>query len=327
MINSINDYIKYVNNTLIQYFKLLLDNKYNSSIVRTFINKYIDVRYYNITTKKYDKDLISRINKELNSLSKDLISDENNNEELIKNINALFAYVLYIDDCIECKNIDKLIDTLFIDTNIKIEFTNEQKASLKKLIKEFIRKKHKYLDLYKTNDFELEFTRLRYKIYKVDIINNIEISKLYSDYAINKAFNEGIALENKIYVTYIMLNNYILNNMIKGYYDDNYIVDYPVSMINKSKKNIKYFNALDNEYLKSKVSILFTYKDYKENENIINNFISNGYNLALYIDDSFKNDFSSLILFNYIIVSDDSIYYDSIMESRKDISAKIIVSR
>ena len=40
------EYIKYIDNFLVNYFKLLLGSKYEKGLVKPFIDKYKDVRYY-----------------------------------------------------------------------------------------------------------------------------------------------------------------------------------------------------------------------------------------------------------------------------------------
>ena len=325
MNNCVTEYVKYVNNSLIQYFKILMQEKYISSLVRTFVNRYIEVRYYNCGLIKREKDFISRLSKEINTLAKELIKEDNSLEEEIKNIAALFGYVLYFDDCVPCNNIDKLINDLFNNDTIKIEYNINTKEIFSNFIKDFIEKKKKYLSLFNTNDFELTFKRMKTHIYKVDILNHCNISKLYSDYAIDKAFNTGVLAESKIHLMYVMLNNYILNQLIELNFQDRFIVDFPISVLKKNKKSIRYFNTIDNDYLKNKISLLFTYQEYIYNEKEINSIINNGFSVAIKIDDTFKNDFNSLILFNYCIVNSDSIYYDSIIENKDIISAELII--
>ena len=66
------DYIKFTTNFLTNYYRILLDKKYERKYVKPFIDKYIDVRYYNKYVVK-SKDFITRLNKELNNLAKEMI--------------------------------------------------------------------------------------------------------------------------------------------------------------------------------------------------------------------------------------------------------------
>ena len=45
--SKIEIYINYIENSLFTYFKYLLGKSYKYSIVKIFITKYIEIRYYN----------------------------------------------------------------------------------------------------------------------------------------------------------------------------------------------------------------------------------------------------------------------------------------
>ena len=54
------EYIKYVDNFLVNYFKLLLSSRYEKRLVKPFIDKYKDVRYYNKYVVK-ENDFTTRL--------------------------------------------------------------------------------------------------------------------------------------------------------------------------------------------------------------------------------------------------------------------------
>ena len=89
------EYIKFVNDFLITYYKLLLNTKYEKNLVRPFIDKYIDVRYYN-KSEINEEDFTERLNKELNNVVIKVMEENESKSEKIKNIFALFSYVLFI---------------------------------------------------------------------------------------------------------------------------------------------------------------------------------------------------------------------------------------
>ena len=84
------EYIKFVNNFLTDYYKLLLDTKYDKNIVKPFIDKFIDVRYYNKYSIKED-NFTERLNKELNNVAADLMKEYEKKKEKIKNAFALIT--------------------------------------------------------------------------------------------------------------------------------------------------------------------------------------------------------------------------------------------
>ena len=114
------EYIKFVENFLINYFKLLLSGEYERSLIRPFINRYIDVRYYNQFSFVKEPTFTQKLNKELNNVAKEVMSENEDKVEKVKNIFALFGYVLYIDGCFSYSNISTLTKSLFNDTNIKL---------------------------------------------------------------------------------------------------------------------------------------------------------------------------------------------------------------
>ena len=45
--NIINQYINYFRKEYLEFFKLILRNNYQKNLCSSFIDKYIEVRYYN----------------------------------------------------------------------------------------------------------------------------------------------------------------------------------------------------------------------------------------------------------------------------------------
>lgn len=320
--SMLNIYINYIENCLFTYFKYLLGKDYKYKIVKLFIEKYIDVRYYNNGIYK-DKNLADKLGKEFKLIAKELIKEDEEDSELIKNICALFGYVLYFDDYCDYADLNILIDSLFeedyvkVSLDIKEEFTN--------FIKETISKKESYHNLFKTNNFKLEYKRLKRNLLKVNIINSIEISKLYSDYAKDKAFNEGIINEDKRYVLIRMLSEEILLNSIKGDYSLKYVIDLPESFFDKQKKFKRLISMFDNDLIRERVSLKVTYEEYIRNKDIINNSISSGINYSLELDKTFDNDFNCFVLFKNVIVYEYLDCYDIIIDDKESFNTNIVI--
>ena len=195
--SKIDLYLNYVEDCIYKFFKYILGKDYKYSLLKPFVDRYIEVRYYNDTNYK-DKELSDRLSKEFKKIANSIIKKEEDNEDLIKNICALFGYVLYIDDASEYRDLKMLVNDILdngfvdVDYEIKSEFTS--------FLKEMIEKKREFHKIFETNDFHLEFKRVKKSVNKVYIKSDVEISKLYSSYAIDKAFNEGMIAEDKIFV-------------------------------------------------------------------------------------------------------------------------------
>ena len=80
-------------------------------MVRPFIDKYLDIRYYNKYVVK-EKDFTKRLDKELNNIAKEVMQENEDKVEVTKNIFALFSYILFIDGCDEVEDLNALLRAL-----------------------------------------------------------------------------------------------------------------------------------------------------------------------------------------------------------------------
>lgn len=324
MENIIEKYIKYVENFLLNYYRLLLNTSYERKMVDPFINKYIDVRYYNNSIYEKEQNFIERINKELKLVAKELIVQNQEKTEKIKNIFALFGYILYIDDCIPYTNLKTLLKTLFEDENIKLTYDLETKEKFTELVKNFINQKKEFLKLFNSKEFNLKFKRLKRNLFLTELEQNCNNNPLYSEYAINKAFTTGIVLENKFYLTCLLLSGEVLKNTINLDYNKNYVVDFPITLFTKSKKINRYLKVLENNMVLNKINLRFYYKDYLKNKESINKIINMGYSVSIVLDETFIDDYDSLILFSYVFIYEKYDYYDIIIDSKDTINTTIV---
>ena len=317
------EYIKFVDSFLVDYYKALLDKKYDKNLVKPFINKYIDVRYYNKYEVK-EKDFTQRLNVELNNVASTLMKENKNKAELIKNIFALFSYVLFIDGCTRFQDLNMLLKTLFNDNNISLKYNGEQKKEVTSLIRAYISKKVDFFKLFNTSEFYLKGKKYTDNIYNIDLGQKCNLSKLYSDYAIEKAYNSDVVYENRIYLALIMLSSKILSEVLALEFDNSYIVDLPISLFGKDKKFKKLLRLLDDDYLKEKISLKIMYKDYKKYKKQIHALIKEGYGMSLELDETYNTDFENLFLFANILVSKKYKYYNIIIDNQENIKTNII---
>lgn len=317
------DYIKFVDNFLSNYFKILLGNKYEKRLVHPFIDKYIRVRYYNEYVVK-EKKFVARLNKELNNVAREMIKENEDKIDKIKNIFALFSYVLFIERSENLINVNALLKTLYSDKNITLEYNEVAKQEINDLIRDYIKKRNEFFKLFESNEFNLIYNIYENDVLMVDLTQECTISKLYSEYAVEKAYNSELVYENRIYLEILMLSSKILEDIFHLDYSGNYIVDFPSSLFDKPKKIIKYLKALDNDYLKSKINLKIMYKDYKAHKKDVHTLINNGYSVCLELDETYDIDFSNLLLFSYVFVSKKYKYYDIIINSKEDVKTQVI---
>lgn len=318
MYSVIDKYIKYVESFLTNYYKILLGDDYEKKIVDKFIKKYIDVRYFNNSIYDKEKKFINKINKELKVVATELMNENSEKSEKIKNIFALFSYILYIDDCLAYSNIKTLMKTLFNDKNIKLIYTDETKAMLDEEVRNYIIERKKFFKLFDNKEFELKYKRLKNNLYFVDIAQNCKIPAIFSDYAIDKAYNSVIVTENKFYLMCLLLSSAILESSIALNFDKKYVIDFPVTLIDKQKKLIRYLKLFDDDMFQDFVILRFTYKYYLENKAEINKLINSGINVSVILDETFVDDYESLVLFSYVFIYEKYDYYDIIIDSKDE---------
>lgn len=227
-------------------------------------------------------------------------------------------YITYLDNINKCDDINTLIENI-IDNREKILCINDDiKKELSDLIKDFIKKKEQFFINFESNEFILNDEKTsNKKVYIETIDYNIRFPKIYSTYSINKVFNSAIINENINFILYNMVANKILNNVLYDIYDINYIVSFPISIIEKKEKLNRLFEIIDNEMVKNNIVINIKYSDYIKNKELFNEYISLGYNLSLELDDSFEYTENNLIwlsIFKYVLGNSELIPQDKLIE-------------
>ena len=320
--NIINQYVNFIKREYNSFFHIMLGNKFQKNYCEDFIARYIDVRYFNETNYPKEKDIINRLNKELLDVFSKLVNDDN--EDILKNIVALFGYIVYFDDIGAVNDISKLIDTLIEDEDIKLEYSDSVKGDLRRWYIALKKGKEKFNDTITSNYFEITEKRLYRKLFQLILQHNVKISNLYSEFAISKAYNSGVISEDKLFITYILGSLLVLNSAIILDFSRHYIVDMESSLFGKERKLARLFCVIDNPLAKKMIHIRITYMDYMNNKEKVNKYINDGYSFAVIIDDSFDGNTNELILFPYIFIKEDSEYYDVIMRKKDYIKSKVI---
>lgn len=320
--NIINEYINFIRGKFLDFFKLILRNRYQKNLCTTFIDKYIEVRYYNETNYLTTKDFIKRVNKELVDLAEKLATEDNVDD--VKNIVALFGYIVYFDDVCPVMEEMELINTLVSDEIIKISNKVGLKLFIKQWYLEIKDAKEKFNKAINTREFNIVEERLYRKIYYLVLEHNVRISNLYSEFAIDKAYNTGTVNEDKLFVTYILASSIILNNAINLDFSRFYMVPFASSLFEKDKKCARLLSVLDNPLAKKFISIRITYTDYKRNKKYIDQLINDGYTFGLELDSKYTGESRELVLFPYILADEESEEYMMLMRNKDLLKSKII---
>ena len=294
-----------------------------SSIRNTFIKTYIDGKYYNYcgevnvsyTAKNMNSKLEELINDTSNSLIKAYKGNDNKYKEKVEYYNNIFSLLLHIE-------------TMYLsDCEMEKKITNYKKKLVKYLkpyyptdevqvekIKELILIQNTYskididtLKKMETNTFELKYHQLSgvKNMYGLTLDHNINFSKIYSDYIVDKTYDEGIVAEDKVLVTANILLSRIAKDMIDTNFKNRYLLYIPESLYEKDNKLNKVLKLIDDENAKKCILILVKYKALINNKKTIKDLKKHGYRIALVFDDYIQvkaKDKNSIPLAEYIFV-------------------------
>ena len=248
-----------------------------SPMRKEFIEQYMNFKYFGIESDRIN------IKKLMDSYIKELKIKFVRDERKIKTIEAYSKAFEFINT-IENKNgnIDykkeinsyweyeeEIIDKMAFDISNIINFSNE-------CLKEI-------LDKLDTNTFKDQYNKIagQKNLYGVVLNHNINFSKVYSDYIVDKTYTEGIVAEDKIAVLLNLLLCKIVNDLMKHDYDSKYIVYIPNKLYGKDKKLDKIISTIDNDYAKSHVYFLTSVSNMLVNEDDIKRLSKKGYHFAL----------------------------------------------
>lgn len=300
----VEEYIEFSKKNILKYLKLILEKYYDKEIVESLVETYINIRYYNIDQKT--KNLEKNINYYLKQKVTEILDEKG---EKIKIIFYTFKYILYFDNVKEYESLKNIIEEI-VEYRKSISLENDEfKDEITKLIKENEKRKQKYLEAFKSDHFLLDQIKTNKKnVYFVELKNNIKFNKIYSSYSINKVYNSGLVNEQKDFIIYYQISIEILKNAIIGNFNQEYIVDFPLSILEKKQKTIRLFSIINNEMIKNSLILKFTYSSYLENKDQINEWIKEGYKVAIIIDEKYNYEEKQkmwLEIFNYIIVDQE----------------------
>lgn len=308
--NIMVEYLKINKSFITKYIKLVLDKKYNKKIADEFYKTYIETRYYFVDEQPGKLSLKNEILKSLDKTKKKLISENKENKTIIEQTRLFYNYILYFDNVINSKNIEKMILQIM---EKKQEITGKEDFKLQKSIdntyKEYQKEIEIFMQKFQTTKFELEFTKCNSQrdIRYVKLKQNIKIPLLYSDYAIEKAMETEPISEDKCFVEYHLLASHILSDILNGNNKKEYIADFPITILNKKQKTKRLLEIINNTLMQYKIILKINYKDFDKNKAMIYELIQQGYKFCIMIektDEISSNNMKRLEIFTYVIGKD-----------------------
>lgn len=320
--NIIQEYLDFLQKSYLSFFKIMLRHRYSKELCSMFLDRYFLVRYYDETNYSNIKDFTERLNKELIDVLDSF--DENANQNILKNIVALFAYIMYFDDICLVEKEGELIEYIASSDIVKIDEREHLAECLRTWYVGFKCDKSTFEEAFLSRDFSINEKRLYRTLYSVELKHNVKISNLYSEYAIEKVYTSGIVNEDKSFITYILLSFLVLNNAINLDFSKKYVVELPATLFEKDKKLERLINILNSTLAKKHIFMRLLYSDYIKYKDLIDKYISEGYSFILELDSSFSGNTMELILFPYLLVHKESTELEIIMKKKEHIRSKII---
>lgn len=325
-VNIMEQYIEITKKQIEDYMKLVLEEKFNKIYCDLFIERYINIRYYNYYENEMAETIRRKILSHLKQVSEDMIINNINDRELIENMRVLFYYVLYFDNVVYYKDLEnKIIQIAKIRMRIYGKITENFEKNLFQTMQKYINDKRKLAEKFLSNEFYLKITNYpdKLKIYRVNLkFKNIKFPIEYSEFAINKAFQTGLMAEDKLVIEYYLVVLQILKDVLKLNFKRKYILEFADTLLKKPKKIKGILNIISSSAVQDKVSLKIKYEQFIQNKEIIYDLMKNGYKITIILDNSFDVTFKNietLQMFEFVIISRDLKKYNEIKQEVKEL--------
>lgn len=327
--NVMQEYIKMTQDEVISYIKLIFERSYSKKIALRYMNAYLNVRFYNFYPK--DDNLTFRKNY-LNAIKEEeanIVRAMPEKKKLIENMGLFFYYILYFDKISYRVDIDEIIEKLYKIRKKLLRKDNEDfKENFRNTYEEYADKKEKFLKKFETEEFYLKVTDYEgaNNANRVNLKYNIKFPMLYSTQAIENVFNSGLVAEDKLFVEYNLMSVEIIQDILKGNFKRQYIIEFNTNLFKKKRKLASLLNVINNSAVQDKVNLKITYKEFLKNKDNIYELMRDGFKFAVILDNSFEPEYANferLNAFYYTIASKKLDYYDKVITNESIIKRLI----
>ena len=327
--NVMQEYIKMTQDEVISYIKLIFERSYSKKIALRYMNAYLNVRFYNFYPK--DDNLTFRKNY-LNAIKEEeanIVRAMPEKKKLIENMGLFFYYILYFDKISYRVDIDEIIEKLYKIRKKLLRKDNEDfKENFRNTYEEYADKKEKFLKKFETEEFYLKVTDYEgaNNANRVNLKYNIKFPMLYSTQASENVFNSGLVAEDKLFVEYNLMSVEIIQDILKGNFKRQYIIEFNTNLFKKKRKLASLLNVINNSAVQDKVNLKITYKEFLQNKDNIYELMRDGFKFAVILDNSFEPEYANferLNAFYYTIASKKLDYYDKVITNESIIKRLI----
>lgn len=322
--NIMEEYIKITQKYLTSYFRLTLSNKFSRKMSDELLKEYIDTRYYLIDEKTNRNELKTKIVKNIKNKKAELIQEYPEEKEKIELLEKLYKYVPYLDNVIKTSDFNIVIAKIVEERRVSVRKKDEDFIdNLTNLIENHNREIEQLLQKLESNQFYIEYKKVseNLDVKEVKLKYNIKFSNLYSEFAINKAFETGNTKEDRQFVEYYLLSHDIIQDFLQGKIKQQYIIELVETTIEKKQKMKRLLEIIDNPTMQDRISLRIQYSEYRKNKQEIQELMRKGFKFAIYINEFLNyEEIGKLPIFKYILLDKSSKNYDEIMKQRENLS-------
>lgn len=329
--NLMKSYVKNTKVFIKNFSKIFLGQAYNEKICEEYIDTYIDARIYNFgdeSQKFFYKKVLSSLSKKKGDLKKiDKELEEKNLEDHLQ----VYQFILYIDGVRPFTDLKEFVKSICESRKSKFELgsVSNLENRLYKESKRYLDQKEELMEANDTKDFSLDIDKciLIDNTYNVDLSFNFKFPYIYSSQVIQEVYNNGVINEDKLLIEYMLLSEVCIKDINKCNFATKYLVNFASTLLDKPKKTKQMLNVFDDPAIQEKVYMKIKYKDLKEYQEIIYDFMKDGFKFAIIIDEEFypsQVTYKKISMFDYIIVSENVKSYSKIRDDENRIKNIII---
>lgn len=341
--NFFVEYVETNRKRIYKYLKLIFKKEYDEEVAEEYVEKYINARYYNLSYKEANRVFYLRIKEALlkvmtNLLEKNEKTKERTHdyitykqkEKIISNMFTAFDYIFFFDKVRDVENMKKLksisevIDKLYQkrENEYQIKERIDTKEEFTELVEANMESNEEFLNKYFADKtFELGIKRAPNKddVYNIELISNVTIPMIYSQTAINLAYNTELISEDRLLPEYTLLSLVITRDIVEANFKDQYIVEFASSLLGKKQKIKQVLEIIDDPAVQDKINLKIKYEELPKYKKEIYELMKEGYKFALELDNSIKDagEIDKLTMFSYIIVPKKVKLYKEIMRRNK----------
>ncbi len=309
-LNVMQAYMDFKKNIICDYASLVLEKYYKKQTFSKLANTYVKIRYEDLDSelvKTHEpKKVISILNTHLISKAKKLLKKDK--DFALEQMLYFFGFVYQLDNIVSVDD-EILLSKINEYRKNTLNFVALSKNSFLGIKKDHDKRLANFYKQFEDNYFALDVKKTSSKVVRdVKLTHSVPMSKLYSDYAIDNVFNNGVVGENKLFIEYYMTALRVLRDAEYYEFNRQYMVEFNPEIIVKEEKIRRLLNIIDNDLMKDKISLKITYTDYLNNKDKITKIIKKGYSFTLVIDDKYEyldNELLLCNLFRYVIIPKD----------------------